>query len=203
MLMRSSILQAVLKMLSEIGTVQNIPEFIEGVKTRWLLLYYFLLLSSSYFSLSLLLIFSMITSLLVCSLQEKKALRFWTPSVQKLWSQSKSLEKTGRGSVFHCWPGSSYWGVYRFHSLSACLSVMSSLNLVCLSWQGCTCIFAKKFQKLCIVCILHLPKHVHTYNSGSSKMRILSHYKSTATSFIWSIRWQLPWRRLHYLMNIS
>lgn len=27
-------LQAVLKMLSEIGTVENIPEFIEGVKAR-------------------------------------------------------------------------------------------------------------------------------------------------------------------------
>lgn len=28
------ILQAVLKMLSEIGTVENIPDFIEGVKNR-------------------------------------------------------------------------------------------------------------------------------------------------------------------------
>jgi len=31
-------MQAVLKMLSEIGTVENIPAFIEGVKARWLLL---------------------------------------------------------------------------------------------------------------------------------------------------------------------
>lgn len=39
-------MQAVLKMLSEIGSVENIPEFIEGVKNRyfasnWLLLNFF------------------------------------------------------------------------------------------------------------------------------------------------------------------
>lgn len=37
LLMRPSIIQAVLKMLSEIGSVDNIPEFIEGVKARLLL----------------------------------------------------------------------------------------------------------------------------------------------------------------------
>jgi len=37
-------MQAVLKMLSEIGTVENIPAFIEGVKARWLLLSSFLYL---------------------------------------------------------------------------------------------------------------------------------------------------------------
>lgn len=37
MLMHPSIIQAVLKMLSEIGSVDNIPEFIEGVKARLML----------------------------------------------------------------------------------------------------------------------------------------------------------------------
>lgn len=35
--------EAVLKMLSEIGTVENIPEFIEGVKARWPLLHFFVI----------------------------------------------------------------------------------------------------------------------------------------------------------------
>lgn len=39
------LLQAVLKMLNEIGTVENIPEFIEGVKNRYFVLY--LIVSSS------------------------------------------------------------------------------------------------------------------------------------------------------------
>jgi len=30
-------------MLSEIGTAENIPAFIEGVKSRWLLLFFFFL----------------------------------------------------------------------------------------------------------------------------------------------------------------
>jgi len=37
MLIQPSITQAVLKMLSEIGSVDNIPEFIEGVKARLIL----------------------------------------------------------------------------------------------------------------------------------------------------------------------
>lgn len=37
MLILSYIIQAVLKMLSEIGNVDNIPEFIEGVKARFIL----------------------------------------------------------------------------------------------------------------------------------------------------------------------
>lgn len=32
-------MQAVLKMLSEIGSVENIPEFIEGVKSRYICLH--------------------------------------------------------------------------------------------------------------------------------------------------------------------
>lgn len=45
MLVWPLILQAVLKMLNEIGTVENISEFIEGVKARWLLLFVILFVS--------------------------------------------------------------------------------------------------------------------------------------------------------------
>lgn len=63
----------------------------------------------------------------VLSLQETKAHWFWTSCVQKLWSQSKGSKRTGRGSIFHCWPGPSCWGVYAFYELSlCCLSIIYS-----------------------------------------------------------------------------
>ncbi|KAJ9554022.1 hypothetical protein OSB04_018067 [Centaurea solstitialis] len=61
--------EAVLKMLNEIGSVDNIPEFIEGVKNRLVFLSDFVA-------------------------HEKKNVRFWAPCLQKLRSQSKEYPLT-------------------------------------------------------------------------------------------------------------
>ena len=74
-----------------------------------------------------------VVTIVMLFLQEKKAQWFWTSCLQKLWSQSKGPKKTSRGSVFHCWPGSSYWGVHPLVPYSLLYAIVCLLYIL---WSG-------------------------------------------------------------------